>query len=117
MLFRRFVQLAALAAIAGCGASQGASPAGLASDSKTQAASPSATPVGLPASGPIEPGRYRVPSSAWSVAPYTVTIPEGWQTQYGHVFIKESDQPGELSSDVAGTIGMPLWFGAKIEPR
>jgi hypothetical protein len=26
----------------------------------------------------IEPGTYRVPASAWSVADFSVTFPEGW---------------------------------------
>ena len=35
---------------------------------------------------PIEPGRYRVPRSEWSAADFTVTFPEGWSVQYGHVY-------------------------------
>ena len=45
----------------------------------------------------IEPGTYRVPASAWSVADFSVTFPEGWAVQYGHVYLKHSDAPDELS--------------------
>jgi len=34
----------------------------------------------------IEPGTYRVPESAWSVADFSITFPEDWGVQYGHVF-------------------------------
>lgn len=45
----------------------------------------------------IEPGTYRIPSSAWSVADFTVTFPEGWTVQYGHVFSKNADEVDELA--------------------
>jgi hypothetical protein len=45
---------------------------------------------------PIEPGRYLVPSSAWSVTDFTVTFPEGWTAQYGHVYGKNRDEADEL---------------------
>jgi len=44
----------------------------------------------------IEPGRYRVPSSEWSAADFTVTFPEGWTVQYGHVY-HQNDQRGETA--------------------
>ena len=93
MLQRRFLALMALAAIAGCAVSQsgGAMPSG------AEVASASGTPAGLPESGPVEPGTYHVAPSVWSVAGYTVTLPDGWETQYGTPGIKHSDQPGELS--------------------
>lgn len=45
----------------------------------------------------IEPGTYRIPDSEWSVADFTVTFPEGWTVQHGHVYLKHSDLPDELS--------------------
>lgn len=45
---------------------------------------------------PIEPGRYLVPSSGWSVADFTVTFPEGWTEQYGHAYAKNGDEADEL---------------------
>lgn len=36
----------------------------------------------------IEPGTYLVPSSAWSVADFEVTFPDGWTVQDGHVYAK-----------------------------
>jgi hypothetical protein len=44
----------------------------------------------------IEPGTYRIPKSAWSVADFEVTLPEGWTVQYGHVFQKHADAPDEF---------------------
>jgi len=41
----------------------------------------------------VEPGTYRIPGSEWSTAAYTVTFPEGWTVQYGHVFLKDSENP------------------------
>jgi hypothetical protein len=64
-----------------------------------QAPAPSATPSPTVPAGtvPIEPGTYRIPESARSVADYTVTVPEGWTVQHGHVLLKHSDAPDELS--------------------
>jgi hypothetical protein len=39
---------------------------------------------------PIEAGAYLVPTSAWSVADFTVTFPEGWRVQDGHVYVKNA---------------------------
>ena len=52
----------------------------------------------FPPSGPVEAGTYHIPSSAWSVAGVTVTMPDGWETQHGPpTAIKHSDQDGELA--------------------
>lgn len=45
---------------------------------------------------PIEPGTYRIPRSAWSVADFTVTFPEGWTVQYGHVCASNQDRDDEF---------------------
>lgn len=92
--FRGLVQLAALAAITGCASTQAESPPPPASPSATTVAT--ASSARLPPTGPVEPGTYHVASSAWSVAGFKVTMPEGWETQYGYTFIKHSDQLGEL---------------------
>jgi hypothetical protein len=39
----------------------------------------------------VEPGTYRIPASAWSVADFTVTFPDGWTAKYGHVYAKHID--------------------------
>jgi hypothetical protein len=44
----------------------------------------------------IEPGTYRMRSSAWSVADFTVIFPDHWTVQYGHVFAKHQDEDAEL---------------------
>lgn len=45
---------------------------------------------------PMEPGTYRIPASPWSVTDFTVGFPEGWTSQYGHVYGTNSDEPDEL---------------------
>lgn len=44
----------------------------------------------------IEPGTYRIAESEWSVADFTVTFPEGWTVQYGHVFSRHPDTNEEF---------------------
>ena len=72
---------------------------------------PAATPSAMPSPTPgatttpfaystepvaIEPGTYRIPRSEWSLVDFTVTFPEGWTVQYGHVYIKHPDTDDEL---------------------
>jgi len=52
----------------------------------------------FPSDGPIEPGEYSIPSGAWSVAGVTLTLPAGWESQYG--------SPGAFkTSGVDGEVG------------
>ncbi len=51
----------------------------------------------MPSDGMIEPGTYFIPSSAWALADFTITIPDGWTVQYGHVYAKNQDEDAELS--------------------
>lgn len=46
----------------------------------------------------IEPGRYRIPASEWSGADFTITFPEGWTVQHGHVYHqnREGGETAEL---------------------
>jgi hypothetical protein len=44
----------------------------------------------------VEPGTYRIPSSAWSVTDFTVTFPEGWTVQYGHAYASNADEDDEF---------------------
>jgi hypothetical protein len=41
----------------------------------------------------LDAGTYLVPSSAWSVADFTVTFPPGWRAQYGHVYDAQHGDP------------------------
>ena len=71
-------------------------------DSSSEAAPSAATSVppssSIPAgTGPIEPGTYRIPKSAWSDVDFTVTFPEGWTAQYGHAYHKHPDTDDELT--------------------
>ena len=45
---------------------------------------------------PIEPGSYLIPRSEWSVADFDVTFPKGWTVQWGHDYLKHSDEPDEF---------------------
>lgn len=88
--------------VAGCsaGASSTASEPDAAPHSQTDPSSqPSSEPPLFGASGAapvkIEAGTHTVPASAWSVADFTVTFPEGWSEQYGHVFAMNPDKADE----------------------
>ena len=87
------VGLALFVCLTGCGDRQtGASPS-----------VPDATMTPFPYSDEpiaIEPGTYRIPRSAWSVADFTVTIPADWTVQYGHVYANPSDVHGETSDEL-----------------
>ncbi|GAB3246300.1 hypothetical protein [Nocardioides dilutus] len=91
--------------LAGCGGdSEPSAAAPVRSASPPAGATASTTLLSIPewdaqdegAHVPIEPGTYLIPSSDWSVASFTVTFPEGWTVQYGHVYAKHSDQPDEF---------------------
>lgn len=47
----------------------------------------------------IEPGTYRIPSSAWSAVDFKIAFPEGWTVQYGNIYHHEPD--GELTLEAA----------------
>lgn len=72
----------------------------------------------------IEPGTYRIPASAWSLADYTVTFRAGWEVQYGHLFSKHSDTGNELGfyavvvdeifTDPCRGEGVPVAVGSRV---
>jgi hypothetical protein len=75
--------------------------------------------------GTIEPGAYRIPSSGWSVADFTLTFPEGWTVQYGHVFARHQDEDDELGfyavvvdeiyTDACQGEGVPVEVGPRVD--
>lgn len=69
---------------------------GTSSDHKATSPLPTAMPAEEVAVA-IEPGTYRISRSAWSVSDFTITIPEGWEVQYGHVYLKHENSPEEIS--------------------
>ena len=80
---------------------QNADPTGESTPSSTPATTPPGTVAearsDFPANGPVEAGTYHIPSSAWNIAGLTLTMPEGWETQYGSPgALKHSDQEREL---------------------
>lgn len=86
----RTLSVAVVVALAGCG---------VGANSTTQTPAPATAPAStpsMPAEGTIRPGTYLIPASAWSVADFEVTFPPGWEVQYGHVYSKHEDQPGEI---------------------
>jgi hypothetical protein len=85
-----------LGGLAGCSSGSSAE-----SQPPASPATPSASLRSIPAGEgnvdeAIEPGRYRIPTSVWSAADFTVTFPEGWSVQYGHVY-HQNDQQGETA--------------------
>jgi hypothetical protein len=87
-----------LVALAGCGGSGAGEPRASA-PSATPSATPHATTTPFPHETEpvaIEPGTYPIPSSAWSVTDFTVTFPEGWTVQYGHVYASNTDEDDEF---------------------
>jgi hypothetical protein len=85
--------------LAGCGGDPDASGHPRLSASTPPSATLRSMPEGDTRDGgalvPIE-GTYMVPSSAWSVADFTVTFPAGWTAQYGHVFAQHGDEDDEF---------------------
>ena len=80
---------------------QNADPTGESTPTSTPVTTPPGTVAearsDFPANGPVEAGTYHIPSSAWNIAGLTLTMPEGWETQYGSPgALKHSDQDGEL---------------------
>jgi acetyl esterase/lipase len=67
--------------------------------SEVPSRTPSSTTTSFPFSEQpiaIEPGSYRIARSAWSVADFAVTFPDGWQAQYGHDYLKHADAADEF---------------------
>jgi hypothetical protein len=93
---------AALAALilsvvgSGCGGAATGTPATTPADTPATSPAPATKEVTVQ-EGPIEAGTYRLPKSVYSAVDYTITIPEDWSVQYGHVFHKHPDSPAELS--------------------
>jgi hypothetical protein len=94
------VWMLAAVGLGGCSGESDASPQWMHSASVTPSASVLSVPGWDPEDEgehvPLEPGTYYIPSSAWSVAGFTVTFPEGWTAQYGHVFARHGDTDHEF---------------------
>ena len=91
------VGLALLVGLSACGGDATGAPPASGSSSASPSAPPDATATPIPDSTEavaVEPGTYRFPSSAWSVADYTVTFPEGWTVQDGAYLWHAPDGPG-----------------------
>ena len=71
----------------------------------------------------IEPGTYRIPSSAWSAADFTIAFPEGWTVQYGNIYHHEPGQDLTLEAAVVDEIftdacrgdGVPEAVGPRVK--
>ena len=95
---RALVLAMLLAVITGCAG-------GVVSELPTSPPSVTPSPTAGPTATPfpnetepvaVEPGTYRIPKSTWSVADFTVTFPEGWTVQYGHVYASNPDRDDEF---------------------
>jgi hypothetical protein len=98
---RRAWPMAALLVVAACGSTpaQSAStgPATIAPATATAVVSATAaTPAPSTAPASPEAGTYRNAKSEWSAVDFTVTIPDGWTTENGHVYQKYADTPDQL---------------------
>ena len=85
--------------LAGCAGSSESTGGPTASSSATPSPTLLSVPEWDPADeGPValDAGTYLIPSSAWSVADFTVTFPAGWSAQYGHVYAQHGDQSNEF---------------------
>ena len=92
------IGLSLLVTLIGCGGGVTAEPR-----ASVPVATPSPTPGATTTTFPyrtepvaIEPGTYRIPKSGWSVVDFTVTFPEGWTVQYGHVYASNTDEDDEF---------------------
>ena len=105
-----------LAVLTGCGgAASGEPPAS--GSSASPSTTPDATATPIPSSAEavaLEPGTYRIPSSAWSAVDYTVTIPDGWTVQNGASLWHAPDGPG-LEPFVPDTIYADACEGSQGE--
>lgn len=117
-----------LAVLTGCGGG-GLSESPTPPSSAPPSSTPDATTTPFPESEEpvaVEPGTYPVPSSEWSVADFTVTFPEGWTVQYGHVYSKHPDTDAEFgfypvvvdgiyADACEGEAGEVMQFGASVD--
>jgi len=95
---RAFVVAVLLAVMTGCaGGVASELPASRESVTPSTTAGPTVTPFPDETEPvAIEPGTYRIPKSTWSVADFTVTFPDGWTVQYGHVYASNPDEDDEF---------------------
>lgn len=71
----------------------------------------------------IQPGTYRIPSSEWSAADFTIAFPEGWSVQYGHIYHRKPDEKLTLEAAVVDEIftdacrgeGVPQAVGPRVQ--
>jgi hypothetical protein len=97
----RKVLIVATIGLAACGTQTGqdVDPIGTSTTATTSTTSTTVAAVvsEWPPPGPIEAGTYRIAPSAWTVADLTLTMPEGWETEYGSPGAsKVSGQDGEV---------------------
>ena len=93
--------LAVLLGAAACGGAAPSAPPAAQSEPPAAQSEPPASSGGSPTVPPIptkdgalEPRTYRMAASPWSVADFTVTVPQGWNIQYGQI-LSTSTEGGE----------------------
>ena len=91
---RSLTAAALVLSLGGCGSDQ---PDATASAPSATSSSPATADFPYDDVGtPIEAGTYVVPESPWSAVDFTVTFPEGWTAQYGHVYTGDYDGDAEF---------------------
>jgi hypothetical protein len=57
---------------------------------------PTPNPAALPSPGALEPGSYYIDEPDWAPAPYTFTVPDGWDVDADGFVRKDAGGPGEV---------------------
>jgi hypothetical protein len=112
--------LAVLVGTAACGGTaSGGSPATPTDSPAPTSAAGEPTPRPIPtADGALEPGTYRMAASPWSVADFTVTVPDGWSSQYGQILSTRTDGGDEIGVNpiVPDNVWSDACVGSGSEP-
>lgn len=90
---RNLVLVATVLALAACATQTGQDAPSTTSTTTAAPTTVAEARSDFPAIGPVEAGTYRLPTSAWSVADVTLTMPGGWETDYGAPYAIKSSGP------------------------
>ena len=109
-----------LAAVIAAGGLYGAVQLGESIDGSAGRIAEQPEPMSLPRSDvgvPVEPGTYLVPAGNGEVAPYTVTVPDGWTVVYGDTLGKHWEEPGAIEISTVALDEIELYDDACHGPQ
>jgi len=90
--------VAAAMGLVACATQTGQDTAPTSTSTTAAATTVAAVRTDFPPSGPVEPGTYDVAPSTWNAVGFTVTMPEGWDTQFGPgTARKHADEEREMN--------------------